>query len=925
MMDSEVETLSRRLAEAEAELVQWRAGEAAMKHARDAARIVDEITGVDNGTDPFAAAVRATRMPMVISNPRLPDNPIVFVNDAFCRLCGYPREEIVGRNCRFLQGPETAPETVATIRAAVKATEPVRIDILNYRKTGETFWNRLLMAPVRDAEGQLAYFFASQVDVTLERERLAGLESHNAALMAEVADRLHEQADNAARFRFAAEAGRLGIWEHDLRTGALTCSAVCKENFGRGRDEVLTYADLEDAVHPDDRALRKSALERSIATGAGFDVEYRIIVPDGAVRWVHKRAQVVRGPEGTALRMSGISLDVTDRKAGESRRLALVEFGDRIRDLDDPADLAFAAAEIMGRTLGVSRAGYGTVDLAAETITIERDWNAPGIRSLAGVLQFRDYGSYIEDLKRAVLVTFADARRDPRTAATAAALEAISARAVLNLPVTETNGLVALLYLNNAAAREWTDDEITFVREVAERTQGAIQRRRAERDLRVLAASLEHKVEERTRERDRLWKTSEDLLAIAGYDGELYRISPSWMRRLGHDETTLLTASYMDFVHPDDAAQVVANIGKMRETGQSTRYENRFARADGSWCWIAWVLVPEPDERLINAVGRDVTVEKESAESRARLEEQLRQSQKMEAVGQLTGGLAHDFNNLLTGISGQPGSDEQARGPGPRQRPRALHHRGPWCVEPRRGAHASPPGLLAPSDARSEAHGCPYKLVIGMADLIRRTVGPEITARDRRHRPDLWTALVRSEPARERAPQPVRSTRGTRCRRGDASPSKPLTGGWTTARRPGARPACRPVPVALRFTIAARACRPTSSRAPSTPSSPRSRWARGTGLGLSMIYGFVGSRAGRSASTARSARARRFASTCRAITATATPWATVRHRPRGAVRALDGETVLGGRRRADRAHARRRSVCSISAMPPSNARTGHPG
>ena len=207
MMDIDVETLGRRLAEAEAELVRWRAGEAAIKDARDAARIVDEITGADNGTDPFAAAVRATRMPMVISNPRLPDNPIVFVNDAFCRLCGYSREEIVGRNCRFLQGPETAPDTVATIRAAVKASEPVRVDILNYRKTGETFWNRLLMAPVRDAAGQLAYFFASQVDVTLERERLAGLESHNAALMAEVADRLREQEDDAARLPIRSRSG----------------------------------------------------------------------------------------------------------------------------------------------------------------------------------------------------------------------------------------------------------------------------------------------------------------------------------------------------------------------------------------------------------------------------------------------------------------------------------------------------------------------------------------------------------------------------------------------------------------------------------------------------------------------------------------------------------------------------------------------
>ncbi len=438
--------------------------------------------------------------------------------------------------------------------------------------------------------------------------------------------------------------------------------------------------------------------------------------------------------------MAGISLDVTARRIGESRRLALVELGDRVRDLDEPADLAFAAAEIMGRTLGVSRAGYGTVDLAAETITIERDWNAPGIRTLEGVLHFRDYGTYIEDLKRGDLVTFADARLDPRTAATAAALEAISARAVLNLPVTEPNGLVALLFLNDAAARDWTDDEVAFLREVADRTQSAVQRRRAERDLRQLAASLEHQVEERTRERDRLWETSEDLLAIMGYEGELFRISPSWVRRLGHDETTLLTTSFMEFVHPDDKARVAETIRTMRETGETTRYENRFVRADGSWCWIAWVLVPEADHRLVNAVGRDVTAEKASAESHARLEEQLRQSQKMEAVGQLTGGLAHDFNNLLTGIAGSLDllSKRVAQGRindleryiiaalGAAKRAAALTHR---LLAFSRRQTLDP----KPTDV--------HKLVIGMAELIRRTVGPEITV-ETVDMAGLWSALV---------------------------------------------------------------------------------------------------------------------------------------------------------------------------------------
>ncbi|HEY0205659.1 MAG TPA: PAS domain-containing protein, partial [Acetobacteraceae bacterium] len=183
----------------------------------DVARIGAELVRLDGGTDPFAACVRATRMPMVVSDPRQPDNPIVFVNDSFCRLTGYPREMIVGRNCRFLQGPETDPATVARIRAAVQAQGAIEIDIRNHRRDGTPFWNRLLMAPVRDQAGEVAYFFASQVDVTLERERLEGLEFRNAALLAEVSDRLRAQEDSEARLRYATEAGRLSAWEWDLR------------------------------------------------------------------------------------------------------------------------------------------------------------------------------------------------------------------------------------------------------------------------------------------------------------------------------------------------------------------------------------------------------------------------------------------------------------------------------------------------------------------------------------------------------------------------------------------------------------------------------------------------------------------------------------------------------------------------------------
>ena len=189
--------------------------------------------------------------------------------------------------------------------------------------------------------------------------------------------------------------------------------------------------------------------------------------------------------------MSGANrLTTTEETPLADRSAVLATLGDYIREINDPDDLAFAAAELLGRALNVSRAGYGTVNTSTETITIARDWNAPGISSLAGLLHFRDYGSYIEDLKRGEMVICADAERDPRVGDRAHALEAISARALVNVPISEPDGVVALLYLNNATPRDWTSEELDLVREVAERTRTAVERRRAEMALRESEARL---------------------------------------------------------------------------------------------------------------------------------------------------------------------------------------------------------------------------------------------------------------------------------------------------------------------------------------------------------------------------------------------------------------------------------------------------
>jgi len=118
----------------------------------------------------FFAAVEMTRMPMILTDPRQADNPIAFANKAFLDLTGYEEDEILGRNCRFLQGPLTDRETVAEMRAAIAARESLSVEVLNYRRDGSPFWNAVFIGPVYDTTGELLFFFASQLDVTRRKE-----------------------------------------------------------------------------------------------------------------------------------------------------------------------------------------------------------------------------------------------------------------------------------------------------------------------------------------------------------------------------------------------------------------------------------------------------------------------------------------------------------------------------------------------------------------------------------------------------------------------------------------------------------------------------------------------------------------------------------------------------------------------------------
>lgn len=178
----------------------------------------------------------------------------------------------------------------------------------------------------------------------------------------------------------------------------------------------------------------------------------------------------------------------------------------------------------------------------------------------------------------------------------------------------------------------------------------ATERVESDRKLRENEDELRRRVEERTVERDRVWRNSRDLILVAAPDGRLHAVSPSWTRILGHPAADVVGRSFCDFIHPDDLDASQQALGVAAGGGEIDAFENRYITVDGDVRRISWQATREGG--FIYSYGRDVTDARTQEAALREAEEKLFHAQKMEALGQLTGGIAHDFNNLLTIVTG---------------------------------------------------------------------------------------------------------------------------------------------------------------------------------------------------------------------------------------------------------------------------------
>ncbi|MET0748040.1 MAG: GAF domain-containing protein [Rhizobium sp.] len=341
-----------------------------------------------------------------------------------------------------------------------------------------------------DSQKKVLEALARQVVTLLETRRVAHRKDELFQRQKRIAASIRSSANKTVA---AQKAGRIGTFEIDIASSEVRGSDEFCRIFDVAPADIYPASVFEAMVVPEDRHIQSTHASRQDGQ-APVEVEYRIQTANHGTRWISRHASYERDAAGKPVTMFGMVQDVTSLKRDAARVQALLDLGDRLRDLDDVESMALAASDLMAKALEANRAGFGIVDELAETVMMQPEWRAPGVASLAGLHHFRDYGSFIDELKAGQTVVVTDVATDPRTRDNAQALFAIGIRVLVNLPIFDHGQFSLVVFIHHDRPHVWTSQEIAFVRSFGDRMHLAIARLQAEADQDVLNREIGHRL-----------------------------------------------------------------------------------------------------------------------------------------------------------------------------------------------------------------------------------------------------------------------------------------------------------------------------------------------------------------------------------------------------------------------------------------------
>ncbi|MBM3980282.1 MAG: PAS domain S-box protein [Planctomycetes bacterium] len=538
--------------------------ESAVVHAHDAVAILEAAPRPDSG------------------------RAVLYVNEAFCRLTGYGREEIMGRSLHLLRGPSTDPESLARLREAMDTGRSLRVELRNYRKDGVPYWVDLSAVPVPDPTGKIAHWLLIQRDIDRRKS----------------AERRARQSGQLLRAIIDAFPGPISAKDRDSRY--LVMNQFQADMLGVAPELAIgrTAAELTNAEYGSVTADRDREV---IATCHPVQYEVRYPAPTGDGRpWLTTKAPLWM-PDGIDSEPAGargvvtVALDISALKAAEGAlRRSEERYRQLFRAVPHPV-FVYDAHTLRIQSVNeaaVRKYGYAREQFLAMSMT---DICPP------------------DDVPRATLGAAGDSSLPDGPPA--ARRHVTAAGAVLDVDVSSF-----VLNLEGQAVK------LALVNDVTERRRAEDELRRSEELFRGIFESTGAGV------------------SLTDASGLFVSCNPAFAAMLGRSVEEVLRLTPAAITHPDDLPGQTALMDEVR-AGRRDRftYPKRYVRPDGETVWVelSFAAIRTPEGAYEYGLGVSVNVTE-----RRKLEDQLRQAQKMEAVGQMAGGIAHDFNNILTAVIG---------------------------------------------------------------------------------------------------------------------------------------------------------------------------------------------------------------------------------------------------------------------------------